>query len=114
MLTDEKTMIQYVHAQEHHPDRWEQLIACYYAMWIMDRTKEFFHWRIVTKIGSLKKRAILPKFRVVSSDIKAFPNIYQMFQFHKFEWMDSAPGDCSNHLTKEFYMSTGIVVLFED
>lgn len=54
-------------------------------MFTMNRTKEFFHKGILTKIGSFKKRAILPKFRVVSSDIKAFLDVYQKFQFHKFE-----------------------------
>ena len=94
--------MQYVHAQEHHPDHRKQFIASYRTMWMVDNTKEFFHRGIVTKTSSFKKWAILPEFRVVSSDIKTYPDIYRMFQFHKFEWMDSAPGDFFNHLTKDF------------
>lgn len=98
-------MVHYVHSQEPRPNCWEQLIACYHTMFTMNRTKEFFHKGILTKIGSFKKRAILPKFRVVSSDIKAFLDVYQKFQFHKFEQMDNTPGDFSSNLTKEFYTS---------
>ena len=49
--------------------------------------QEFFHREIVNKTGNFKDRVILPEFRVVISDIKAFPYIYLTFQFHKFEWM---------------------------
>lgn len=75
ILTDEETTVQYVHAQEPYPDRWEKLIACYRTMWSMSHTKEFFYRGIVTKTGSFKDRAILPEFRVVVSDIKAFLDI---------------------------------------
>lgn len=75
ILTDEETTVQYVHAQEPYPDRWEKLIACYRTMWTVDQTKEFFYRGIVTKTRSFKKRAILPEFRVVSSDIKEFLDI---------------------------------------
>lgn len=96
-------MLQYVHAQEHHPDCREQLISCYSAMWTVDRTKEFFHRGIVTNTGSFKKRAIFLEFMVVSTKIKAFPNIHWIFQFHNLKLMKSAPYDCFNYLTRKFY-----------
>lgn len=76
-----------------------------------DRTKEFFHRGIVNKMGSFKDSAILPKFRVVVSYIKAFPYIYRTLEFHKFEWVDNAPGHCSNHLTKKFYTSYAAMLM---
>lgn len=104
-------MIQYVHTHEPHLDLREEHIAFYLTMGMVDCTKEFFHQGIVTKTCNLKNWVILPEFRVVSSDIKIFPDIYMMFQFHKLERMDSSSGDYSNHLTNEFNPSYGSMLI---
>jgi len=47
----------------------------------------------------------MPETRVVVADVKAFSDIYRIFQLHQFDWMDNVPGEYSNHLTREFYSS---------
>ncbi|KAH0748361.1 hypothetical protein KY290_027593 [Solanum tuberosum] len=74
-------------------------------MWTVDRCEDFFNNGNVNKSGSFKNRPIMPETRVVVADIKAFPYIYQTFQFHQFDWMSNAPGEYSSHLTREFYSS---------
>ncbi|KAH0709099.1 hypothetical protein KY284_010526 [Solanum tuberosum] len=99
------TMVMYVNAQEPNPALRPQLIACYRSMWTVNRSKEFFYYGIVNKTGGFKNRAIMPETRVVVADVKAFSDIYQIFQLHQFDWMDNVPGEYSSHLTREFYSS---------
>lgn len=67
--TDEDTIMWYVHTQKPHPDRREELIACYHTMCIVNHTKKFFQKEIVTKTRSFKDHPNLHKFQVVISDI---------------------------------------------
>ncbi|KAH0679303.1 hypothetical protein KY284_020388 [Solanum tuberosum] len=104
-ITDDDTMVMYVNAQEPNPVLKPQLIACYRSMWTVNRSKDFFDNGIVNKTGGFKNRAIMPETRVVVADVKAFSDIYRIFQLHQFDWMDNAPGEYSSHLTREFYSS---------
>uniref|UniRef100_M1DGJ5 Integrase core domain containing protein n=1 Tax=Solanum tuberosum TaxID=4113 RepID=M1DGJ5_SOLTU len=104
-ITDDDTMVMYVNAQEPNSALRPQLIACYRSMWTVNRCKEFFDNGIVNKTGGFKNRAIMPETRVVVADVKAFSDIYRIFQLHQFDWMDNAPGEYSSHLTREFYSS---------
>uniref|UniRef100_M1E122 Uncharacterized protein n=1 Tax=Solanum tuberosum TaxID=4113 RepID=M1E122_SOLTU len=72
---------------------------------VIPRCEDFFNNGIVTNSCSFKKRSIMPETRVVVDDIKAFPNIYRIFQFHQFDWMNNASGEYSSHLAREFYES---------
>ncbi|KAH0685649.1 hypothetical protein KY290_017171 [Solanum tuberosum] len=74
-------------------------------MWTVNRSKEFFDNGIVNKTRGFKNRAIMPEIRVVVADIRAFSDIYQIFQLHQFDWMDNALGEYSTHLTRKFYSS---------
>ncbi|KAH0699034.1 hypothetical protein KY284_013249 [Solanum tuberosum] len=104
-ITDDDTMVMYVNAHEPNPVLRPQLIAYYRSMWIVNRSKEFFNNGTVNKTGGFKNRAIMPETRLVVADIKAFPDIYRIFQLHQFYWMENAPGEYSSHLAKEFYSS---------
>uniref|UniRef100_M1DQL5 Putative plant transposon protein domain-containing protein n=1 Tax=Solanum tuberosum TaxID=4113 RepID=M1DQL5_SOLTU len=104
-ITDDDTMVMYVNAQEPNPTLRPQLIACYRSMWTVNRSKEFFDNGIVNKTGGIKNQAIMSETRVVVADVKAFSDIYRIFQLHQFDWMDNAPGEYSSHLTREFYSS---------
>uniref|UniRef100_M1DLY3 Putative plant transposon protein domain-containing protein n=1 Tax=Solanum tuberosum TaxID=4113 RepID=M1DLY3_SOLTU len=104
-ITNDDTMVMYVNAQELNPALRPQLIACYRFKWTVNRSKEFFDNGIVNKTEGFKNLAIMPETRVVVADIKAFSDIYRIFQLHHFDWMDNAPGKYSSHLTREFYSS---------
>ncbi|KAH0689131.1 hypothetical protein KY289_016489 [Solanum tuberosum] len=80
-------------------------------MWTVNRSKEFFDNGIVNKTGGFKNRAIMPKTRVVVVDIKAFSDIYRIFQLHQFDCMDNAPGEYSTHLTREFHSSYAAILM---
>ncbi|KAH0768738.1 hypothetical protein KY290_012719 [Solanum tuberosum] len=82
-ITADDTMVQYVHIHEYDPAARQQLIDCFRFMWTVDRSEDFFNNGIVNKSGSFKKRPIMPETRVVVADIKAFPDIYQIFQFYQ-------------------------------
>uniref|UniRef100_M1DK76 Uncharacterized protein n=1 Tax=Solanum tuberosum TaxID=4113 RepID=M1DK76_SOLTU len=84
-ITDDDTMVMYVNAQEPNPALRPQLIACYRSMWTVNRSKEFFNNGIVNKTGGFKNRAIMPETRVVVADVKAFSDIYRIFQLHQFD-----------------------------
>ncbi|KAH0715017.1 hypothetical protein KY284_007922 [Solanum tuberosum] len=90
---------------EPNPASRPQLIACYRSMWTVNRSKQFFNNGIVNKIWGFKNRVIMLETRVVVADIKAFLDIYRIFQFHQFDWMDHAPSEYSSHLNREFHSS---------
>lgn len=95
ILTDDETMVRYVHFQEPHPEQREQLIAYYCIMWTVDREKEFFHRGIVTKTDSFKDRDIWPK-------AKAFTIHFNFTSL--IGWtIHNALGKCSRHLTIQTY-----------
>uniref|UniRef100_M1DCP5 Integrase core domain containing protein n=1 Tax=Solanum tuberosum TaxID=4113 RepID=M1DCP5_SOLTU len=87
-ITNDDIMVMYVNAQEPNPALRPQLIACYRSMWTVNRSKEFFDNGIVNKTGGFENRAIMPETRVVVADVKAFSDIYRIFQLHQFDWMD--------------------------
>ncbi|KAH0693111.1 hypothetical protein KY285_020208 [Solanum tuberosum] len=104
-ITNDDTMVLYVNINEVDPAKRQQLIDCFPFMWTVNRSEEFFNNGIVNNSGGFKKRSIMPETRVVVADIKSIPDIYWIFQFHQFDWMNNAPGEYSSHLTREFYLS---------
>ncbi|KAH0681201.1 hypothetical protein KY284_022286 [Solanum tuberosum] len=104
-ITNDDTMVLYVSINEVDPAKRQQLIDCFPFMWTVNRSEEFFNNGIVNKSGGFKKRSIMHETRVVVADIKSIPDIYWIFQFHQFDWMNNAPGEYSSHLTREFYSS---------
>uniref|UniRef100_M1DXB8 Uncharacterized protein n=1 Tax=Solanum tuberosum TaxID=4113 RepID=M1DXB8_SOLTU len=104
-ITTDDTMVQYLNIHEVDPVARQQLIDCFRSMWTVERCEDCFNNGIVNKSSGFKNRQIMPETRVEEADIKAFPNIYRIFQFHQFDWMNNAPGEYSSHLTREFYSS---------
>uniref|UniRef100_M1DVC3 Uncharacterized protein n=1 Tax=Solanum tuberosum TaxID=4113 RepID=M1DVC3_SOLTU len=97
-VTQDDTMVQYVHLHEFDIVVRHQLIHYFRSMWTVNRSKDFFKNGIVNKSNNFKNRPLIPETRVVMADNQAFPDIYILFQLHQFEWMNNALGEFTGHL----------------
>ncbi|KAH0705765.1 hypothetical protein KY285_010298 [Solanum tuberosum] len=98
----DETLVQFVRQRKADPVMQQYLIDVFGRMWSVPRSRDTFDNGILSKSGGIGARAIIPESRVVEVDVQAFPDIYNLFKQHQFEWMTKKIGEYARHLTKEF------------
>lgn len=75
VLTDNETMVWYMHDQEPNTERRDHKLPTTVPCGLWTGQKSFSTEKILNKAGSFKRGALMPESRVVVADIKSFLDI---------------------------------------